>query len=70
MTRINPLFGIFAIAFLVPAAYAETPEESQAQCEQYALEDKVPADEMKDYMAECLKQMADESTEVQPAKDE
>ena len=45
------------------SVFAESPEEAEARCKQYAQEDNVSAEEMEDYMAECVKQLIEESSD-------
>jgi len=55
-----------AFSATVPAAAEET--ESKAECARYAQEDGIPADEMQEYLAQCMEDMA--SAQSEDAKDE
>ncbi len=46
-----------------PAAFASSAEEAEAKCKQYAQEDQVPAEEMKEYLAECIQSLAESGSQ-------
>ena len=72
MIKIFPLLGIVSALALVPAAYAQdqNKEQAEATCKQYAMEDKVPEADMKNFMEECMKEMTAEPAEDAPKKAE
>lgn len=63
-------------ALFTLSAYAEVNEaqmaEFESECKKYAVEEEVPADEMKDYVAQCVQDMvlANVTGESEPAEGE
>ncbi len=54
------MFAFLAAAMLASAAVqAMTKEEAEEQCKTQAAEDGVSAEEMKDYMKECVDSLMD-----------
>jgi hypothetical protein len=54
---------VLALAALsVPLAAQAVDEELRAQCQQYAVEDKVPPEDLEQFMKECMGE-----TEQEPA---
>ena len=53
------IYGLLMVLMLVSSAHVQaiTEEEAEAQCKVYAEEEKVTAEEMADYMAECVKDL-------------
>ncbi len=50
------------------SAYAETQEEMEAQCKQWAQEDKISEDELKDYIEECIISIKDQAAQENESK--
>lgn len=44
-----------------PVVFAETQQEAEAKCSQWAQEEKVSAEELGAYMAECVQSLTEES---------
>ena len=60
----NILFSLFAASMAVSsAAQAITQAEAETKCRAYAQEDGVAAEELKDYVAECVKDLMQAGTE-------
>ena len=62
-----------ATAFTVSTPAVADEADLKAECAKYAQEDGVPADEMQEYLAQCMKDMASadsEGTGDAPAEDE
>ena len=53
------LMGAAAAALLLVSVGSFAEDDIQARCSQWAQEDKVPADEMQDYMAQCMEDQRD-----------
>jgi hypothetical protein len=47
-------FSLLLAALILPFAASAADEELLAQCQQYAVEDKVPAEDMEQFMKECM----------------
>ncbi|MCW9024183.1 MAG: hypothetical protein OQK73_05830 [Gammaproteobacteria bacterium] len=50
-------FSFLAIIFAIlssPTVVAETEKSAEEQCKQFAQEEQISAEEMKDYIAECV----------------
>lgn len=49
------MIGLMASGlFLSTAVSANEDAEIKAQCQQYAVEDKIPAEDMEQFMRECM----------------
>lgn len=42
-------------------AFANSQEEVESQCRQYASEEGIPAHELEDYMSQCIQDLLSES---------
>ena len=60
--------AVLATAFTVSTPTVAEEADLKAECAKYAQEDGVPADEMQEYLAQCMKDMA--SADSEDAKDE
>ncbi|MEJ2530072.1 MAG: hypothetical protein P8Z39_08450 [Gammaproteobacteria bacterium] len=56
------LFGATA-----PAFAEESMDDMDKRCRGYAEEDKVPADELEDYVKECIQSIQQEEADPDPA---
>lgn len=63
--------GVAALLVILAASSAWAGDDATSRCQEYAKEDGVSAEEMKDYMEQCLEdqRMAGAETD-QPAKDD
>ena len=59
MFKTTIMLAIIALLAGSPIAFADSLAEAEARCKQYAQEDNVSADEMKDYIAECVKELTE-----------
>ncbi|MET0107133.1 MAG: hypothetical protein ABW072_18625 [Sedimenticola sp.] len=59
------LLAVLSALAISPYALAESREEAEALCKEYAVEDKVPAQELEKYLAECIKDLTEESMQEQ-----
>jgi hypothetical protein len=53
------LMSAAAAALLLVSFGSFAEDDIEARCNQWAQEDKVPADEMQDYMAQCIEDQRD-----------
>ena len=66
MTKRFSILVLCSCFVFTASVFAESLGEVKARCEQYAQEDNVPADELKQYMTECVKELTEESPEESP----
>ena len=55
-------FSFLAVIFALlasPSVFAEAQMTPEEQCKQFAQEDQIPAEEMADYIAECVNNQTD-----------
>ena len=60
----SKLLSLLAVTFILgssPLVFAESQEEAEAQCKQFAQEENVSSDEMSAYMEECIKEQTDDT---------
>ncbi len=53
----NKLLSLLVVAFALvssPLAIADSQQEAEEQCKQWAQEENVSSEEMADYMADCI----------------
>ena len=63
-------FGVAALSVVIAAGSAWGADDATIRCQAYAKEDGVSAEEMNDYMAQCLEDQRMASAETdQPADD-
>jgi hypothetical protein len=66
-------FSLFAAIFLILSSsvvYAQSRVEATAECRQYAREDGIQSDELKEYMDECIKDYIDDVSGAEEPVDE
>lgn len=63
MTRLLSLLALSLALISSPLAYAESQEEAEAQCKQWAQEENVSSEEMAAYMEECIQSQTAEMRE-------
>ena len=56
------LLAAASILIFSPYAFAESEEELEARCKQYAAEDQVTADEMESYLIRCIEDLSEETS--------
>ena len=62
--------GVAALSVILAAGSAWGADDATSRCQEYAKEDGVSAEEMKDYMEQCLEDQRMASAEIdQPAED-
>jgi hypothetical protein len=62
--------GVAALSVILAAGGAWGADDATSRCQEYAKEDGVSAEEMKDYMEQCLEDQRMASAEMdQPAED-
>jgi hypothetical protein len=61
-TRFSMLV-LWSCLVFTASVFAENREELKARCEQYAQEDNIPAEEMEQYMTDCVSELTEESPE-------
>ena len=63
-------FGVAALSVILAAGGAWGADDATSRCQEYAKEDGVSAEEMKDYMEQCLEDQRMASAETgQPFAD-
>jgi hypothetical protein len=66
----NSFFGVAALSVILAAGSALGADDATSRCQEYAKEDGVSAEEMKDYMEQCLEDQRMVNAETdQPAED-
>ncbi len=63
MTKLLSLLVVAVALISSPLAFAESQQEAEAQCKQWAQEENVSSEEMADYMADCLATQTPDATE-------
>jgi hypothetical protein len=66
MTKRFSILVLWSCLVFTASVFAESLEGVEARCEQYAQEDNVSADEMKEFMTECVRDLTEESPEESP----
>ncbi|MGD1984470.1 MAG: hypothetical protein PVF93_11250 [Chromatiaceae bacterium] len=62
--------GVVVLSVILAAGSAWGADDATSRCQEYAKEDGVSAEEMNDYMAQCLEDQRMASAETdQPAED-
>ena len=62
--------GAAALSVILAAGSASGADDATSRCQEYAKEDGVSAEEMKDYMEQCVEDQRMASAEIdQPAED-
>lgn len=59
MPKMISLLALACAIVISPMAIAESQEEAQEKCKQFAQEEQVSADEMEAYMAECVQTLTE-----------
>lgn len=53
-----------------PVVAEESVEEMEKRCQSYAQEDNIPADELEDYMKECIQGLEQDDTQSETEDEE
>ena len=62
--------GVAALSVILTAGSAWGADDATSRCQEYAKEDGVSAEEMKDYMEQCLEDQRMTSAEIDQAAED